>query len=96
MDRAHPFETKNDLYYSDRGLSFNVATGCYAECLGLSCKKLLANSFRCSAARHCLLFFKKSAIILRAESPVYLRDLDGPFIFFTELHYYTTYFYFFY
>ena len=58
MDSAHPFETKNDLYHSDRGLPFNVATGCHAKCMGLPCKKLPAHSFRCSVARHCLLFFK--------------------------------------
>src|SRR6476646_2578279 len=84
MDSPHPFETKNDLYYSDRGLPFNVTAGCDAKCLGLSCKKLPAHSFRCSVARHCLLFFKDSAINLRAISSGYLRDLDGTFVFFTE------------
>ena len=78
------FEAKNDFYYSGRSLPFNVATGCRTKCLGLSYKKLLPHSFRCSAAGGCLLFFKKSAVILCAKSCVCLRDLDGSFIFFTE------------
>jgi hypothetical protein len=38
MDRGHPFEAKNDFYYSGRSLPFNVAAGCHTKCLGLSYK----------------------------------------------------------
>src|SRR6478736_5515624 len=84
MDRGHAFETKNDFYYPNRGLPFNVATRCHTKCLGLSGKKHLPPFFCYSAACCRFLFFKNSAVILCTKSSVCLRDLYGPFIFFAE------------